>query len=334
MPGSIGSISSSESGPGDTAPGYETDIGGDSGSSSGGGTVIVTPGSGAPSGYSYSVSTSLGVIGNAYASFGTSKINCHSCVAVLNRHRSFGASQNSSANIVNSVAYGSQTGFNAIGSSFLLASTCVASICDSNYFASNSSGIYVARSASVFPIRYGATSVWNSSWNSAEYETITAYWTLDTTAPIPAHFYSQNGSYSRNPCTTLTTKNSAGLSGPIYSNYPISFVWSQIYRSSTDQSLTINQNGLSISTRNLLASYHWVPLSQATDYGNVVGGTTVTQTTTISPTGLLSIIGNERTNYASVKPPSGMFLPEDGSGKQGAGGITGNFSVSALITST
>lgn len=333
MPLNLDPISSSSSGQDTSASGPDIDIGGE-GSTAGGGTVIISPGAGAPSGYSYSVSTALGVIGNAYASFGTSKINCHSCVAVLNRHRSFGASQNSSANLTNCVAYGSQTGFNAIGSSFLIASTCVASICDSNYFSSNSSGIFVSRSASIFPIRYGATSVWNSSWNSTEYETATAYWSIDSIAPIPAHFYSQNGSYSRNPCTTLTTKSSAGLSGPNYSNFPISFVWSQIYRSTTDQSLTINQNGLSIASSGLLASYHWVPLSQATDYGNVVGGASVTESTRLASTGLLAIIGNERTNYASVKPPSGMFLPEDGSGKQGAGGITGNFSVFDLITST
>lgn len=323
---SSGGIDTSEQGPIDDVGITGSVGGGEGGGGAGGGVIIINPGSGGPSGYSYSVNTTLGLIGNAYVAFGTSKINCHSCVAVLNRHRAFSAAQNSSMTAVNCVSYACNRAFDSLASSFAYLTNCVGAISNLTYYMSDSSAIYAANCASIFPVSYGVAVDNNSNWKSTLYETATSIWSDNPNVPTPVHFISENGSYCKNPCTTLTTVIESGLSGPVRINQPISFVWSQI-----DPTLSINQNGLSIESPSNLASYHWVPIPHATDYSNVVGGDVVTQTTTLSPTGLLAIIGNERTNYASVKPPAGIFPPEDGSGKVGPGGITGNFSVSSLI---
>lgn len=326
---------------GSTEPGEPPDIGDGGGSGSGGGgagggggsgsasggTIIITGGS-PPSSYQYDIVTLYEATGHAYLSFISSNMNCHSSVGVLNRNNTYGAVQSSSSILANCVAYASQHGFKATQTSSMIIANSVASICAINYSTTLTSSMSARLSASVFPIYYGVHTSYNSAWYSQEFETMTTSWA--STSPVVAHYMSAHNSYSDNNSSALTTKTSAGLSGPILNAKAISFVWSQINSRSP---FTIS-SGSTIAD-NPSASYNYVPFSHSVDYSNVIGslGSVENSGQAFSGSGLLAIIGKGRSNYASVKGPTFMFQPENGSGKS-FGGLTGAYSVSTLITPT
>jgi hypothetical protein len=319
---SIGNTTSGEGTLSTTGGGFDI---GSGGASIIQGTMVVTPGV-APTNYQYDVLSLGDAAGNGYVSYNNSNITCHSSVGVFNRNATFSSAYNSTAQAANCVAHAAQTGFNATQTSSMQIGNSVSALCASNYNANASSSINCRYSASVFPVKYGVNVSNNSVWYSSEFETMTSFWSLDAGA-IPTHFRSSDNSYCQNNSTTLTSKATQGLSGPVLTPQPLSFIWSQIWNSIA---ATPNSN----ISANPSASYRYVPFSHAVDYSNVVGGTDVTNTTGLSSTGLLALIAKGRVGYASVKPPSYLYQPEDGSGKTGAGGITGNYSVDALITPT
>jgi hypothetical protein len=203
----------------------------------------------------------------------------------------------------------------------------VASICAMNYSTTLTSSMSARLSSSVFPIYYGVHTSYNSAWYSQEFETMTTSWA--STSPVVAHYMSAHNSYSDNNSTALTTKTSAGLSGPILNAKAISFIWSQI---NSRTPFIIPSNGTIAD--NPSASYNYVPFSHSVDYSNVMGSLGLVEIgQSFSGPGLLAIIGKGRSNYASVKGPTFMFQPENGSGKS-FGGLTGAYSVSTLITPT
>lgn len=307
-----------------------TDIG-DGGSSSGGGTTVITQGT-PPASYQYDVLSLSDASGNAYVSYNGSNMTCHSSVGVFNRNGTFTSAYNSAIQTANCVAHASQTGFNAIQTSSMQIGNCVSALCASNYNANASSSMTSRYSASIFPVRYGVNISNNSAWYSSEFESMTSFWATDSEA-VPTHFRSFENSYCQNNSSVLTSKASVGLSGPVLDPKPLSFMWSQIWRDSDGIGFDTDTAKFNIAaTPN--ASYRYVPFSHAIDYSNVVGGDSVTNTSTLSSTGLLALIAKGRAGYASVKPPPYLFSPEDGSGKIGPGGITGNYSVNALLTST
>jgi hypothetical protein len=308
------------------------DIGSGGGTSTGGGTIVIAAGS-PPNTYQYDVVSIADFTGHAYISFVGSVISCHSSVAVFNRNAAFSAASNSTGKMSNCVSYAAQAGFNSTNTSSLGIQNCVSSLAASNYNASASSSIDAAYSASVFPVLYGVNVNQNSSWNCTEFETMTSVWSTANFAPVPTHFKSSQNSYCENTSYSLSSKNTTGVTGAIIDTKPISFIWSQIWRDPGTglgySNTTTNYNILAT----LSASYRYVPLSHCVDYSNIIQGT-VTDTSQLSSTGLLSVIAKGRAGYASVKPPSWLFPPEDNSGKVGAAGITGSFSISDLITST
>jgi hypothetical protein len=110
---------------------------------------------------------------------------------------------------------------------------------------------------------------------------------------------------------------------------PMRFMWSQIWHVPGAFSAISRIFPTGGPTR---ASYRFVPLSHSTDYSNIVTGNIV-DSTSLSSSGLLAVIAKDRVGYTSVKPPDGIFKPEDGSGITGLGGLTGFYSISDLITS-
>jgi len=313
-----------------TTTGGGLDVG-SGGSSSGGGTVVITQGT-PPATYQYDILSLSDASGNAYISYNGSNMTCHSSVGVFNRNGTFTSAYNSTIQTANCVAHASQTGFNATQTSSMQIGNSVSALCASNYNANASSSINSRYSASVFPVRYGVNISNNSAWYSSEFESMTSFWSTDSEA-VPTHFRSSDNSYCQNNSTALTTKAPVGLSGPVLDAKPLSFVWSQIWRDSNAVGFATDTAKFNIAATPS-ASYRYVPFSHAVDYSNVVGGDSVTNTSTLSSTGLLALIAKGRAGYASVKPPSYLFPPEDGSGKTGPGGITGNYTVDALLTST
>ena len=320
---SIGTTTSGEGNLSTTGGGIDIGSGGASISQ---GTVVVTPGV-APTNYQYDVLSLGDGAGNAYIAYNNSNMTCHSSVGVFNRNATFSSAYNSTAQAANCVAHAAQTGFNATQTSSIQIGNSVSALCASNYNANASSSINARYSASVFPVKYGVNVSNNSAWYSSEFETMTSFWSLDVGA-VPTHFRSSDNSYCQNNSTVFTTKATQGLSGPVLTPQPLSFIWSQI---ATSGIVTTTNSNIAA---NPSASYRYVPFSHSVDYSNVVGGTDVTNTTVLSSTGLLALIAKGRAGYASVKPPAYLYQPEDGSGKTGAGGITGNYSVGDLITPT
>lgn len=309
-----------------TQTGGNPDIG-SGGTTTTNGIITIIPGNFMGS-YEYDILSIFDVDGHAYYAGQGSNIESHSSVAAFNRNKGFSVNYTSTGNFVCCAAHAGQAGFlSNIGSSVVVRSS-VAAINTTNYTSQNESVLHVLYSASVFPVLYGAVAARNSAVYLDEYETMTYYWS--TNGVVPVHFASLDNSSIRNYSGSLTSKTSAGFSGPVMNNQSLSFIWSHINKSYPRLS-----SGGSISAPTTNCSYRYVPFHHSVDYGNVVGGaSTINDSTPMSTSGLLAVISQERVNYASVKAPAYLFQPEDGSGIIGQGGITGPYSTAFLLIPT
>jgi len=290
--------------------------------------TVVNQGSFATTSYQYEIVSTQVVSGHAYLAWNSSSMRCNSSVAVLSRSNAFSSIKDSSADLTSCAALIAQRGVAIMYSSSAIIRGSVSTQCDTNFLCSNSSSINAVRSASVFPLRFGVETNHNSSFMPVDFESTTFNFNSMNVLPTPTHFRSINNSYCDNVSFSLTGRTlSAGFSGQRVESKPLNFVWSQI---STSVTGTAAANILG----NPAASYRFVPFSHSVDYSNIVTSSVV-QASTLSPTGLLSVISRGRDCYASVKPPPFMFKPEDASGNTGlGGGLTGDFSIFDLITST
>lgn len=340
MPGLDTTTTNNQSG---SSPG-ENDLGSGGTTVGSGGNTTINPGSAAGNNnYQYEIIGLLGGIGWAYLAINGSNLACESSVAVMNRNAAFTALNTSTANFSNCATYVSQYGFSAIGTSRVSTQMSVASLSAFNFYTRHSSSLSVDASISVFPLAYGFAAYGNSSLSTLEIESMTAFWSTDSNSPIPTHFVSTQNSFLENRTDSMSARilppqstTSQGLSGPIVEGRNIKFLWSQIWREPSGTGL-VNSNVSSVFTPNTKASYRYVPFSQSLDYGNIVihtGGTIANPFTSAGDDtvrGLLTLLATGRNCYTYVKPPTFMYQPEDKSGVRYDGGLTGPYSMAALL---
>ena len=336
MPGGIDTTNGADSGggqPPEVGGGADGVIGND-------GDVITSPGGGevisggdTPASYQYEIISLYGGVGTAYLAMNNSSMSCNSSVAVFNRNNAFAAMSTSTANYSNCCSYAANQGFLSANTSRISAALCVASLSAYNYRVNSSSSMYVNLCASVFPALFGTHVSSTSTFSSNEFESMTAFWS--TTGPVPVHFSSSQNSFCTNSSIALSTKTTAGLSGPLMNGKQESFLWSQIYRNAANGDGLQNSNtpnNIFYSTPS--ASYRYVPFQHSTDYSNIAtsGMGIIVNSTDISSRGIVQLLAMGRNCYTSVKPSDYLYPPEDNSGKTGAGGLTGAFSVSDLLS--
>ena len=287
-----------------------------------GGTTIITQGS-PPSTYSYDIISTSTALGSGFICSDNSNLECNNSISIFSRVNAFLATNTSSSRFTGCACHGGNYGFVAVNTSSQEISHCVSALHTSNYLTVNNSTQNVFFSAGVFPVLYNVQARNNSTFSPIEFESMTRTLYFTDENSVPTHFGSFNGSRVSNFSDALSSKTSAGLSGDLITKQNLTFLWSEI-------SKTISQTNTNIGAPSM-ASYRYVPRAHCIEYSNVVGGTDVLQNTVLSPTGLLALVAY-RDNYTSVKPPLYMFQPEDNTGKRGAGGLTGNYAISALIS--
>ena len=334
MPG-LDTTNGADSG-GGSPPEVGDGIVGDNGNN---GDVITSPGGGevisggdTPASYQYEIISLYGGVGTAYLAMNNSSMSCNSSVAVFNRNNAFAAMSTSAANYSNCCSYAANQGFLSANTSRISAALCVASISAYNYRVNSSSSMYVNLCASVFPALFGTHVSSTSTFSSNEFESMTAFWS--TTGPVPVHFSSSQNSFCTNSSIALSTKTTAGLSGPLMNGKQVSFLWSQIYRDAATGLGIGNELFDNIFYAKPLASYRYVPFQHSTDYSNIAtaGMGVILNGGDVSSRGIVQVVAMGRNCYTSVKPPAYLYPPEDKSGKIGIGGLTGAFSVSDLLS--
>lgn len=325
----------------DSGGGQPPDVGGQTDGSTGNdGTVVTSPGGGevitggdTPASYQYEIISLYGGVGTAYLAMNNSSMSCNSSVAVFNRNNAFAVMSTSAANYSNCCSYAANQGFLSANTSRISAALCVASLSAYNYRVNSSSSMYVNLCASVFPALFGTHVSSTSTFSSNEFESMTAFWS--TTGPVPVHFSSSQNSFCTNSSIALSTKTTAGLSGPLMNGKQVSFLWSQIYRDAgTGLGLSNSNTPDNIFFAVPKASYRYVPFQHSTDYSNIAtaGVGVIVNGTDVSSRGIVQLLAMGRNCYTSVKPSDYLYPPEDNSGKIGVGGLTGAFSVSDLLS--
>jgi hypothetical protein len=201
----------------------------------------------------------------------------------------------------------------------------VSSIHKFNYYAGSGSAISTKYSQSIFPLDFSQYAAFNGSITNVEFETATRWWD-DDSGSNATHFGSVASSYVQNSSTQLSTfTTSSGLSGGLVGTQPLRFIWSEVFSpANAPQSTSLGTGGY--------ASYNYVPFAHSADYSNIVGSgfSNLSMTNLLPP--LFGIIAY-RNNYQSVKPPTYMLQPEDGSGNQGSvSPYTNSYSLATLVS--
>jgi hypothetical protein len=282
----------------------------------------------APSSYDYQIVGQNAAVGGSYVAAQNSNITCNGSVAVFSRLCSFLITNTSSAILNACSSYVGNFGYAAAKASSIDIISSVASVHKFNYYAGSNSTIVTKFSQSVFPFDFSQYAAFNSSVTNLEFESMTRWWDDDTGANA-VHFGSVASSYIQNQSSALANLNiPSGFSGGIVGTQPLRFVWSEIFKPPSPAATTsLGNPGY--------ASYGFVPFAHSLDYINFVNSQTELGGSNIETRfpGLAAII-TFRNNYQSVKPPPGMFKPEDGSGSTALGGANNNVTTNAYSLST
>lgn len=307
------------------------DVGGGSPVTGPGSTVTIPVGD-TPTSYQYDIVSLYGGVGTAYLAMNNSSMSCNSSVAVFNRNTAFAAMGTAVANYSNCCSYAANQGFLSANTSRVSVALCVASISAYNYKVNSSSSMYANLCASVFPALFGTHVSSTSTFSSNEFESMTNFWS--TTGPVPVHFSSSQNSFCTNSSIAMSSKTSAGLSGPVVNGKQVSFLWSQIWRNTNGTGIQNASVPGNIFYANPLASYRYVPFQHSVDYSNITtnGAGTIATGNDVSTRGIIQVLAMGRNCYTSVKPSDYLYPPEDNSGTVGVGGLTGPFSVSDLLS--
>lgn len=291
----------------------------------------ITPQGVAPTNYDFDIVSEASAIGSSYICSDSSSMQNTASVAVFSRLNGFTTQKTSSSDLNSCVSYVGNFGFCAYRTSSMQLQSCISSIHKYNYIASSSSSLNTQYCCSVFPVDYGVYITGTSTFKSVEFESATVFWASGDPAysTTPVHFGSWGNSNMNNSVSALsqrTAPSPSGLSGGIITLHSLRFMWVE-----KNPSFTFT-NGGNIGNSNVNASYRFVPLQHSTDYSNITNGDTTSVTNASFPA-LLAVIAH-RDNYVSVKPPlGGLSFPEDASGQFYHTGLTGNFSLSALLES-
>jgi hypothetical protein len=268
--------------------------------------------------YDYQIVGQNAAIGGSYVALQNSNLTANGSVAVFSRLCSYLIANTSSANLNACAAYVGNFGFAASKTSSIDVISSVSSIHKFNYYAGSGSAISTKYSQSIFPLDFSQYAAFNGSITNVEFETATRWWD-DDSGSNATHFGSVASSLS-----TFTT--SSGLSGGLVGTQPLRFIWSEVFiPANASQSTSLGTGGY--------ASYNYVPFAHSADYSNIVGSgfnPNPTMANLLPP--LFGIIAY-RNNYQSVKPPTYMLQPEDGSGNQGLGSpYTNSYSLATLVS--
>ena len=276
--------------------------------------------------YDYQIVGQNAAIGGSYVALQNSNLTANGSVAVFSRLCSYLIANTSSANLNACAAYVGNFGFAASKTSSIDVISSVSSIHKFNYYAGSGSAISTKYSQSIFPLDFSQYAAFNGSITNVEFETATRWWD-DDSGSNAIHFGSVASSYVQNSSTQLSTfTTSSGLSGGLVGTQPLRFIWSEVFSpANASQSTSLGTGGY--------ASYNYVPFAHSADYSNIVGsGFNPNQTMTNLLPPLFGIIAY-RNNYQSVKPPTYMLQPEDGSGNQGLGSpYTNSYSLATLVS--
>jgi len=277
--------------------------------------------------YDYQIVGQNAAIGGSYVALQNSNLTANGSVAVFSRLCSYLIANTSSANLNACAAYVGNFGFAASKTSSIDVISSVSSIHKFNYYAGLGSAISTKYSQSIFPLDFSQYAAFNGSITNVEFETATRWWD-DDSGSNATHFGSVASSYVQNSSTQLSTfTTSSGLSGGLVGTQPLRFIWSEVFSpANASQSTSLGTGGY--------ASYNYVPFAHSADYSNIVGSGFNQAPSTISNLlpPLFGIIAY-RNNYQSVKPPTYMLQPEDGSGNQGVGSpYTNSYSLATLVS--
>jgi len=275
--------------------------------------------------YDYQIVGQNAAIGGSYVALQNSNLTANGSVAVFSRLCSYLIANTSSANLNACAAYVGNFGFAASKTSSIDVISSVSSIHKFNYYAGSGSAISTKYSQSIFPLDFSQYAAFNGSITNVEFETATRWWD-DDSGSNATHFGSVASSYVQNSSTQLSTfTTSSGLSGGLVGTQPLRFIWSEVFSpANAPQSTSLGTGGY--------ASYNYVPFAHSADYSNIVGSgfSNLSMTNLLPP--LFGIIAY-RNNYQSVKPPTYMLQPEDGSGNQGLESpYTNSYSLATLVS--
>jgi hypothetical protein len=277
--------------------------------------------------YDYQIVGQNAAIGGSYVALQNSNLTANGSVAVFSRLCSYLIANTSSANLNACAAYVGNFGFAASKTSSIDVISSVSSIHKFNYYAGSGSAISTKYSQSIFPLDFSQYAAFNGSITNVEFETATRWWD-DDSGSNATHFGSVASSYVQNSSTQLSTfTTSSGLSGGLVGTQPLRFIWSEVFSpANAPQSTSLGTGGY--------ASYNYVPFAHSADYSNIVGSgfsnPNPSMTNLLPP--LFGIIAY-RNNYQSVKPPTYMLQPEDGSGNQGLESpYTNSYSLATLVS--
>jgi hypothetical protein len=334
-----GPIDFEGSNPGGSGGGSEPDptTGSGDGSVEFGGNDDGTQGGGTPpTTYDYDVVSEASSVGGCYFASTNSSISGSGSVAIMSRLNAFVAEKTSSMDLNSCVSYAGNFGFSANKTSSMELNSCVSCIHKYNYSASLSSSVNAKYCVSVFPVDYSVYITGTSTFKPVEFESMTVFWASGDPAfsTVPVHFGSWGNSNMNNASGRLSERTApptSGLSGGIITTDALRFMWSEI----TPQLASVTNVGNIGNLASLVnASYRYVPFQHSVDYSNIVGNdtTSLAQGYVAAIPSLLAVIAY-RDNYASVKPPSGFKKPEDGSGGLNNTGLTGDYSLAALLVS-
>lgn len=298
-----------------------------------------TPQGNAPSNYDYDIVSDGTVIGKSYYATNTSTMTCNQSVAVMSKVYGFAASDNSSAILNSCVSYAGNFGFSCVGGSSGRLANCISSKHKFNYYCTLSSAISAHYCCGIFPLDYNVYCNSTSSFNPIEFESMTKVNARSTASTVsdfvsnqPVHFGSFGNCIVHNSSDGFATRTSlAGFSGGVIAANNIRFFWSEI--SPVISTFTNNTaNSIGAST---VASYRYVPIQHSVDYNvNDSSNNSFEEIRTSTGFGgipaLMAVIAY-RTNYVSVKPPKGIFPPEDKSGSRDQTTVlTGAYNISEL----
>ena len=277
--------------------------------------------------YDYQIVGQNAAIGGSYVALQNSNLTANGSVAVFSRLCSYLIANTSSANLNACAAYVGNFGFAASKTSSIDVISSVSSIHKFNYYAGSGSAISTKYSQSIFPLDFSQYAAFNGSITNVEFETATRWWD-DDSGSNATHFGSVASSYVQNSSTQLSTfTTSSGLSGGLVGTQPLRFIWSEVFSpANAPRSTSLGTGGY--------ASYNYVPFAHSADYSNIVGSgfsnPNPSMTNLLPP--LFGIIAY-RNNYQSVKPPTYMLQPEDGSGNQGLESpYTNSYSLATLVS--
>lgn len=304
-------------------------VGGDLGGGGDGSYNPAVPQGVAPANYDYDIVSDGSAVGASYFVANSSSMTSNQCVAVLSRVSAFSTNRTSTSTLNSCVSSAGNFGFTTIQNSSIRANYCISSMHKFNYYATMASSIDANYCCASFPFDYNVYCNATSSFTPIEFETITRFWSDDWTS-TPIHFGAfGNCIIYNNSDATATRTTPAGFSGGIISNANIRFVWCDIKVGGFGNNNTANSIGSTTK-----ASYRYVPLQHSVDYTNYAdtngNGNFIWSLPNSGETTLMALIAY-RDNYYSVKPPTSLFQPEDGSGSRAFNGLSGQYSISNLL---